>query len=105
MPDRAFYEAMSRDQLVARLKVAEDALVLIGWSSTRLGYFDSPRSKAAEQMWHLWCSMVGGPGFCDPASHADLDSSVPQLAAQRDRIQSETLAKIERLICERGPDG
>ena len=98
MPERAFYEAMSRDQLIARLKVAEDALALIGWSSTRLGDSDAERSKAAEQMWHMWCDAVGGTDFLSPENFAEVDAMIPALAATRDRIRSETLAKIERLL-------
>lgn len=96
MPDRSFYEALSHDQLIARLKVAEDALVLIGWSSTLLGdprFEFSERAKAAEQMWSMWCGMVG-LAFCDPGHHADLDAMVPGLAADRDRIRSDTLRRF-----------
>lgn len=98
MPEKAFYEAMSRDQLIARLKVAEDALTLIGWSSTKLGELaGSERADAAEQMWHMWCSMVGLE-FSDPENHPDLDARVPVLAAQREAIRQATLAKIEKLF-------
>ncbi len=86
--DRAYYDAMSHDQLVARLKVAEDALVLIGWTS--IGHTDTERGKAAEQMWHIWAGMVRGE-FTGPMMHPDLDAMVPQLAATRDRIRAQTL--------------
>jgi len=91
--DRAYYEALSRDQLVARLKVAEDALVLVGWTSTSLGgdIADHERVKAAEQQWQTWCSMVGGVDFCAVENQRDVDAMIPSLAATRDRIRTEML--------------
>lgn len=96
---RGEYESMSRDQLIARLNVAEDALVLIGWSSIPLGDGDTERSKASEQMWQTWCSMVG-PDFCGPNRHLDLERLTPMLASTRDRIRADTL---RRLGLEDGP--
>lgn len=102
---RALYESMTHEQLVARLKVAEDTLVLIGWSSTKLGDPDlefSDRAKAAEQAWHMWAGMVE-PALLEGLGRPDLDALIPTLAAARDRIRSETLAKIERLLAD--PEG
>lgn len=93
--DKTFYEAMSRDQLIARLKVAEDVLVLVGWCSTNLSDVrHTERGKAAEQAWQQWCSMVGGSEFCAPENHRELDANISKLAAARDRIRGETLARF-----------
>ncbi len=95
---RAFYEAMSRDELIARLKVAEDALTLIGWSSIPVGQHpESERCQAAEQMWSIWSHYVGRT-FTDVERHPDLDAMEPQLAASRRAIRAETMAKIDRLL-------
>lgn len=89
--DRAYYEAMSTDQLVARLKVAEDALLWVGWSPTR---DDTPRAKAATQAWMNWANMIGDRSFTDPTRHPDLDDKrEADLAAQRDRTRTETLRR------------
>lgn len=93
--DRAYYEQMSRDELIARLKVAEDALTLIGWCSTDLNAVqDTERGKAAEQMWQQWYGMAKVPDFCDPDRHIELDAMIPLLAATRDRIRGETLRRF-----------
>lgn len=90
---REAYEALSHEQLVARLKVAEDALVLIGWSSIPMGVIEAERSKAAQQMWSVWAGMVGDD-VLSPKANAGLDAMVPSLAAERDRIRTETLRRI-----------
>ncbi len=81
------YADLTRDQLVARLKVAEDVCVLVGWCPSRGG---SVRERAAMQMWQTWASMAGGEAS-DPEANRDLNRMIPQLAATRDRIRSETL--------------
>ena len=90
------YESMSREQAIARLKVAEDALVLIGWSSTKLGdpqLAGSERADAAEQMWGIWYSMVGYD-VVGPHANPEIDAMVPGLAAQRREIRERTLRAI-----------
>jgi hypothetical protein len=91
------YDDLSRDQLAARLKVAEDALVLIGWTSADMSVLDefgTDRSKAATEAWIIWCAMVGGSEFCGPERHPDLVRITPRLAAARDRKRAETLARF-----------
>jgi hypothetical protein len=96
--DKAFYEAMTHDQLVARCKVAEDTLTLIGWSSIPFGQIEgSDRCQAAEQMWSIWAGMVG-PDFTGPGAHPDLVAMEPMLAETRRRIRATTLARIEQMI-------
>lgn len=93
---RAAYEAMTSDQLIARLKVAEDALLLVGWSSTNLGGTpDSPRSVAAEQAWSVWRSHLPA-GWGDATAHPDVDVLVPGFVEARARRIAET----RRLIAE-----
>jgi hypothetical protein len=93
MTDRS-YSDLSRDQLAARLRVAEDALIFIGWSSTRLGQFEgSQRGDAAEQAWDMWCEFIGGTKELDPDKHPYLLEIEPQLAATRNRIRDETLRR------------
>lgn len=76
----ASYDSMSREQLIARLKVAEDALVLIGWSSTDLGSFEgTDRGDAAHQMWSMWAHMVmGGTDLLSPGANPEIDAMVPE---------------------------
>lgn len=96
------YEAMSRDQLIARLKVAEDALVLVGWTSTNLGSFAGhERADAAEQMWSLWRSMMP-EGLTDREANEQIISMVPALAMQRRGIREHTLQRIRELIKHEG---
>lgn len=84
---------MSREALIARLKVAEDALVLVGWTSTALGAHETERSDAAHQMWSIWCSMIGSD-LCSPDANQAIDSMIPELAAQRRAIRERTLRAI-----------
>lgn len=93
------YAGLSRDELAARLRVAEDALIFIGWSSTSLGSFEgTERGDAAEQAWGMWCAFIGGTDELDPDKHPYLIEIEPQLAAARARIRAETLAWIEREV-------
>lgn len=84
------YRDLSREQLEARLKVAEDVCVLFGWTGAR---GDSERERAVSQMWMTWASMVGFEAS-DVTANRAINSMVPQLAAERSRIHSATLRRI-----------
>lgn len=84
------YADLTRDQLLARLKVAEDVCVLTGWTAA---WGDSERDRAALQMWMVW-SRMAGPRVHDPLANVALDRMIPQLAAERARIRAETLRRI-----------
>lgn len=76
-----------------RLKLAEDACLMFGWSA---GPGDSPRSKAATELWMRWAhSPLVPDDFTDPKQHPDLDDeAVERLAAERDATRARTLALL-----------
>lgn len=81
------YADLTREQLIARLKVAEDVCVLTGWT----GFQDvGDRSEAALQMWMMWAGMVGDRAS-DPDTNVALDRMVPQLATARRNTRAATL--------------
>jgi hypothetical protein len=51
------YASLSREALEQRLRVAEDICLMYGWSAERA---NSPREKAAVQLWQQWADLVRG---------------------------------------------
>jgi hypothetical protein len=84
------YADLSRDALEARLKVAEDALTLVGWASDLSR--QSVRTDAALEMWMIWTRMSGKD--LSPAANEHLVRMEPTLAAARAAKREQTLARI-----------
>jgi hypothetical protein len=84
------YGGLCRDALEQRLRLAENACVMFGWTA---GPDESPRAKAAHQVWSEWAHHVGG-GYTGPDEHPELSAAEADLAAERDRIRAETLVRI-----------
>ena len=104
---RAAYEAMDTErrgqesrravenvtlaELKQRLKAAEDLCVMYTWSPA---HTESPREKAAFELWMRWSELVG-EDFLKAEAHPDLDNRVvAQLAAKRDETRARALARI-----------
>jgi hypothetical protein len=75
-----------RDALLRRLEAAEQVCVLFGWTASP---GNSPQDKACTQAWMDWHSSYG-VGSPTPAWRA----RVNELAAERDRVRSVTLASL-----------
>lgn len=95
------YDDLTVDQLRARLLLAEDVLVLIGWSSIK-PIEGAPMSDAAHQMWSMWCDVVGGTEALAPKHHRYIESLVPSLASSREAVRNRTLGKIRKMLGEDG---
>jgi hypothetical protein len=81
---------MSGQDLLTRLKAAEDVCVLFGWT----GVADSERGKATTQLWQRWVAIVGSD-YTQRKAHPDLnDERITELAHERDEIRQRTLARI-----------
>lgn len=78
------------NQMRHRLRLAERLCLVFGWT----GIDDSPRGKAATQLWTEWAHHVGDD-FTGPEAHPELnDGSLEALAAERDRMREETLRRF-----------
>ncbi|HZN72433.1 MAG TPA: hypothetical protein VFC00_12250 [Micromonosporaceae bacterium] len=75
-----------RDELLGRLRAAEQVCVLYGWTPSQE---DSRSTKACTQAWMDWHSRYG-IGSPTPAWR----SRVKELAAERDRVRTATLAGL-----------
>lgn len=63
------YGHLDREALERRLRLAENACVMFGWIAAA---DDSPRDKAAHQVWSLWAWHVNRFGrYADPAAHPE----------------------------------
>lgn len=66
--------------LLARLKLAEDVCVMLGWSS--FDTHSTPRSRATYMLWQRWADVVGDE-FTEGKAHPDLVLVEKDLAARR----------------------
>jgi hypothetical protein len=66
------YEDMPREQLIERLRAAEDACVYMGWTAVIGG---SDRNDAATELWHRWARL--------PSVDTSVDANAELAAAER----------------------
>jgi hypothetical protein len=79
------YADLDRDQLIARLAKAEDALVLYGWSPVDTGVSAdaSERLQALYVLWLDWLELAGTDAT-DPRRNAHLDDeAIAELGRRR----------------------
>jgi hypothetical protein len=87
------YSSLTREQLEARLDVAEDVCVMYAWSpATTMGPAATDRDKAAHELWVRW-EHAGGDSSREANAHLT-DELVSELARQRDATRARTLARI-----------
>lgn len=84
------YGHLSRDALGARLKIAEDALTMVGWTANI--HSGTERGDAALEMWMTWLRMSGHDA--SPAANQHLVRMEASLAASRRRARESTLRRI-----------
>lgn len=94
------YSDLTREELEARLVLAEDVCVLYGWTG---GGPETDRDKALYMLWSEWVRATGGG---DRQSHPHLtDEHIARLAAERDAIRERTLGRIRSLPTPTHPHG
>lgn len=82
------YSTLTRDELEARLALAEDVCAMFSWSPAR---YDTDRDKAAYELWRAWAAVA--PTDRRDYPHLD-DARIAELAARRDEIRAATLARL-----------
>lgn len=98
MKKQVDYSGLTRDEIEARLRAAEDVCLMYAWSPARSG---DPRltnrEKAAYILWRRWDEMAGKD--TDPARNKHLgDDVVTELAAQRDAERERVMARLSRVV-------
>lgn len=84
---------------IDRLKAAEDALLMYGWSASvrRMG----ERERATYNLWCKWLELVGGNEFSWPRNHPHLsDADIRRLASEDEDLERRTREKIDRIVVE-----
>jgi hypothetical protein len=82
------YADMGRDELIGRLRHAEDVCVYFGWT----GADNTTRGHATTELWMRWARLDGV--HTDVASNADLAGAEKSLADARRAKRDEALKKM-----------
>lgn len=84
------YAHLTRAAIEYRLRLAENACVLAGWTVPNQ---QTRRAKAALQAWMAWSGHVGG-AYSGPDVHPGLAAAEEELAAERDRVRAAAVARL-----------
>jgi hypothetical protein len=86
------YSALTREQVEARLNIAEDALTVFGWTASRSGEGADVIDNAMSELWLTWHRLPGVD--TSPAFNRHLsEERLRELAAQRLAVRAATLAR------------
>jgi hypothetical protein len=87
----AHYDALSREELIARLTLAERTCLMLGWSAAHM---QTDREKAAHECWRRWTEAVP-ESFMTPEAHPELsDDAIWLMAREREAQRNVTLRRI-----------
>jgi hypothetical protein len=90
-------ETLSRDELIERLRAAEDVCLMYGWSATT--YERTDRQIAAYELWRKWYALAAD--YAEPKNHPHLRDRAlrPMIREHRER-RAQTQKAISRIVVE-----